>query len=175
MFGSKRRLLAKAARVRLVLTDCDGVLTDGGVYYSENGEMLKRFHMRDGMGVKRLRAEGIETGIVSGELSPSIAKRAEKLSIVELHLGIRDKLSLVTSLLSRLGLQWDEIAYIGDDVNDWDVLKRVGLSACPADAVPLVRETVDWVLSTRGGQGAFREFAERILQGKGKGDSKCCG
>lgn len=176
MFGiNRRRALRKAAKVRLVITDCDGVLTDGGVYYSETGEQMKRFHMRDGMGVKRLRAESVETAIVTGEFSPSISKRAEKLAIQELHLGARDKMKVVTELIQRRGIQWEEVAYIGDDVNDLEVLQRSGLSVCPADAVFQVKAVVDRVLKTRGGQGAFRELAELVLQGKGRGDSKVCG
>jgi 3-deoxy-D-manno-octulosonate 8-phosphate phosphatase (KDO 8-P phosphatase) len=156
-------LKKRAAAIRWVLTDCDGVLTDGGVYYSERGEEMKRFNMRDGMGVKRLRLAGIHTAIVTGEKSPSVARRAEKLGIVELHLGCRDKLALVTSLLARLELNWSQIAYIGDDINDMKVLRQAGLSASPADAVQSVRDCVHVVLEQRGGQGAFRELAELIL------------
>ncbi len=155
----------KASQICLVLTDCDGVLTDGGVYYSDQGEALKRFHMRDGMGVKRLRLAGIETGIVTGEMSPSVLKRAERLQITEVHLGARDKLVVVTQLLKLRNLKWENLAYIGDDVNDLPVLRRVGISACPADAVDAVRGSVQMVLRTPGGQGVFREFAEQILAG----------
>src|SRR5882757_5566807 len=106
----------KAKRIRLLLTDCDGVLTDNGVYYGDDGEVMKRFSIRDGMGVERLRKLcGIDTGIVTGELSPSVARRAEKLGIVELHLGVKDKLGKLSEILERTGLQWSEIAYIGDD------------------------------------------------------------
>ncbi len=156
-------LKKRAAAIRWVLTDCDGVLTDGGVYYSERGEEMKRFNMRDGMGVKRLRLAGIETAIVTGEKSPSVQRRAEKLGIKELHLGCRDKHSLVTSLVARLGVSWDQIAYIGDDINDLKVLRQAGLSASPADGVQTVRSSVHLVLESRGGHGAFRELAEFIL------------
>src|SRR5882757_9472655 len=110
------QLKKKAAGIKLLLTDVDGVLTDNGVYYSESGEVMKRFSIRDGMGVERLRKLcGIETGFVTGEVSPSVARRAEKLGITELHLGVKDKLGRLTEILERTQLQWSQIAYIGDD------------------------------------------------------------
>lgn len=149
--------------VKLVLTDCDGVLTDSGVYYSDAGEVMKRFSIRDGMGVQRLRSYGIETGIVTGESSGSVKKRAEKLGIEELHLGAKVKADVLKEIVQRRGLSLDEIAYIGDDVNDLEVLAMAGVTACPADAVYEVREQVDYVCQAKGGHGAFREFAEWIL------------
>ncbi len=157
----------KAARIKLVLTDCDGVLTDGGVYYGESGEVLKRFNIRDGMGVVRLRElAGVETGIVTGETSPSVVTRAAKLKITELYLGVGDKLSLLAGILSRLGLDASEVAFIGDDVNDLAILQAVGLSACPADATRENRAVVDYCCETNGGQGCFRELAELIIEAK---------
>jgi 3-deoxy-D-manno-octulosonate 8-phosphate phosphatase (KDO 8-P phosphatase) len=156
--------LDKARLIRLVLTDCDGVLTDGGVYYSERGERLKRFHLRDGMGVERLRKlADVETGIISGELSPSIRRRAEKLGITECHLGVKDKAATVQSIALRWAIPLSAIAYMGDDVNDCEAFSLVGLSACPNDAMEAVREKVDIVCQLKGGEGAFREFAEVIV------------
>ena len=156
--------LDKARLIRLVLTDCDGVLTDGGVYYSERGERLKRFHLRDGMGVERLRKlADVETGIISGELSPSIRRRAEKLGITECHLGVKDKAATVQSIALRWAIPLSAIAYMGDDVNDCETFSLVGLSACPNDAMEAVREKVDIVCQLKGGEGAFREFAEVIV------------
>ncbi|MGI4871415.1 MAG: KdsC family phosphatase [Janthinobacterium lividum] len=160
-------LAAKARRIKLVLTDCDGVLTDGGVYYGENGEVLKRFNIRDGMGVERLRAIGITTGIVTGERSPSVAKRAEKLKITELHLGIKDKAPLLHEILARTGLTAEQVAFIGDDTNDVEVLGLVGLAACPGDATRFAREAADYRCRARGGHGAFRELAELIISCQG--------
>lgn len=157
-------LRRKAANVRFVITDCDGVLTDGGVYYSDRGEEMKRFHMRDGMGVKLLRGYGVETAIVTGETSPSVVRRAEKLGIADLHLGVRDKLPLVEKVLAEKNLDWPSVAYIGDDVNDLEVLRRAGFTACPSDGVDDVKEVVNVVLRNRGGNGAFREFAEMIMK-----------
>ena len=162
---SEAQYKEQAKRIKLVLTDVDGVLTDNGVYYGEQGEVMKRFSIRDGMGVERLRKEcGIDTGIVTGELSPSVARRAEKLTITQLHLGIKDKLRRLNEIMTREGLSWEEIAFIGDDVNDLEVLQRVGLSACPGDAMPEVCAIVHYRCRERGGYGAFREFAEWIIQ-----------
>ena len=157
----------KASKIKLLLTDCDGVLTDGGVYYGENGEVLKRFDIRDGMGVERLKnLANVETGIITGEVSPSVKMRAEKLKITELHLGIKDKLALLASILERKNLQPDEVAYIGDDVNDLEIMQRIGFSACPADAMVFNRNIADYVCENKGGHGAFREFAELIIAAK---------
>jgi 3-deoxy-D-manno-octulosonate 8-phosphate phosphatase (KDO 8-P phosphatase) len=157
-------LKEKALKIKLVLTDNDGVLTDTGVYYSERGEEMKRFSIRDGMGVERLRnLFNIETGIVTGEYSGSIKKRAEKLKIKELYQGIKVKHNLLDEILQRNKIAASEIAYIGDDVNDLELIKLVGLSACPADGMIDVRSIVDYVCEHKGGNGAFREFAELIM------------
>jgi 3-deoxy-D-manno-octulosonate 8-phosphate phosphatase (KDO 8-P phosphatase) len=156
--------IEKATRIKLLLTDVDGVLTDNGVFYGESGEVLKRFSIRDGMGVERLRQlAGIETGIVTGELSPSVARRAEKLQITELHLGVKDKLGRLREIMERWRIDWDEIAYIGDDVNDLAVMEKAGLSACPADAMAQVSAIVHYHCVEKGGYGAFREFAEWLI------------
>src|ERR1700754_3665819 len=147
----------KAGKIKLLLTDVDGVLTDNGVFYGEGGEVLKRFSIRDGMGVERLRKiAGIDTGIVTGELSPSVARRAEKLQITHLHLGVKDKLGRLNEIMEKHGLSWEEIAFIGDDVNDLEVLQRVGLSASPADAMQAVSEIVHYHCREKGGYGSFR-------------------
>ena len=160
-------LLEKAAAIRLVLTDCDGVLTDAGVYYSASGEELKRFSFRDGMGVERLREIArVETGIITGEHSLIVTRRAEKLRIEELHLGIKNKKALLTGILERRGLRPEEVAYIGDDTNDEVIMRSVGLSACPADAVEDILSIADYICHKTGGHGAFREFAELIIRAK---------
>lgn len=154
----------KLSRIKLLLTDCDGVLTDGGVYYGESGEDLKKFNVRDGMGAERLKnIAGVTTGIITGELSPSVIKRAEKLKIDELHLGAKDKPAILKEILNRLGLQAEEVAYIGDDSNDLEIIRLAGFSACPSDALQFVKEGVDYVCETKGGEGCFRELAELII------------
>ena len=154
----------KGKRIRLVLTDVDGVLTDGGVYYGADGEVLKRFNIRDGMGVVRLRDAGIETGIVTGEISPSVSRRAEKLTIGRVVLGCVDKRGALEEILSEGRFTPEEIAYIGDDVNDLEIMRAVGLTATPADGLPQIREVADYICTLPGGHGAFREFAEFLLQ-----------
>jgi 3-deoxy-D-manno-octulosonate 8-phosphate phosphatase (KDO 8-P phosphatase) len=157
-------LAERARKIKLVLTDCDGVLTDTGVYYSPEGETMKRYSIRDGMGVERLRNMlGIETGIITGEESGSVLKRAEKLGIIYLYRGIKNKLSLLPEILSAAKLKSENIAFIGDDVNDLELLKEVGLSASPADGTDFVKNVVHYICRNNGGNGAFREFAELII------------
>ncbi|MFD1468504.1 KdsC family phosphatase [Hymenobacter caeli] len=156
-------LQARARRIKLLLTDCDGVLTDNGVYYSERGEEMKRFSIRDGMGVERLRAVGVDTGIMTGETSGSVQRRADKLRITELHLGIKDKPARLHEIMARTGLTAEEIAFIGDDTNDVEILKLVGLAACPGDATRFARAVADFHCETAGGHGCFREVAEFII------------
>jgi YrbI family 3-deoxy-D-manno-octulosonate 8-phosphate phosphatase len=162
--SSLDNIAQRASRVRLLITDCDGVLTDGGVYYSEQGEVMKRFNIRDGMGVERLRKlAGVETGIISGELSASIRRRAEKLGIEECHLGIKEKAATLESIASRRQVPLEAIAYIGDDVNDLEIFALGGLCACPSDALEQVKERADYICRLKGGEGAFREFAELVI------------
>lgn len=163
-------LVRRAAATRLLVTDVDGVLTDGGVYYSARGEELKRFSIRDGMGVERLRDAGVETAIITGERSESVARRAEKLGITRLVLGARDKRRALAELIETTGLATVELAYIGDDVNDLpalEIVARAGLTSAPADAMPEVRAVAHHPCAARGGHGAFRDFAEWILRLKG--------
>ena len=154
----------KAKKIKLILTDNDGVLTDTGVYYSPKGEEFKRFSIRDGMGVERLLSEvNIETGIITGETFGSINKRAEKLKITELYTGIREKEKVFPSILKNKKISAENIAYIGDDYNDLEIIKLVGLSACPADAMPIIQSLVDYICLNKGGNGAFRDFAELLI------------
>ena len=126
--------------------------------------LSKRFHIRDGMGVERLRKlAGIDTAVVSGEGSPALKKRAEKLSITECHLGIEDKAAVLQTIAARRGLPLTALAYIGDDVNDLEAMALAGLSACPGDAFQDVREQAHIVCAAHGGHGAFREFAEILI------------
>lgn len=161
---SNKELNQKAQKIKLLLTDCDGVLTDCGVYYGENGEVLKKFNIRDGMGVERLRKlANIETGIITGETSPSVIKRAEKLKIEELHLGIKDKVLVLEQIIKDRNITAEQIAYIGDDVNDIELMKKVGLTACPADAISFTRNIANYICENKGGEGCFREFVELII------------
>lgn len=160
------QLRARASAIRLVVSDVDGVLTDAGVYYSADGEALKRFSMRDGMGIELLRLAGVRTAWLTREDSAIVAARARKLSVDALWAGQRDKGEALPRLARELGCEARAVAYIGDDVNDLGALAWVseaGLSACPADAAPAVSAAVHFVTSARGGYGAFRELCELIL------------
>lgn len=164
-------LRRRAGRVRLVITDCDGVLTDAGVYYTARGELARRFSLRDGMGVERLRQQGIATAIVSGELSLSIRRRAEKLKIEGCYLGVGNKEALLERILDEHGVSLAEVACIGDDLNDRGLFERigaVGLSGAPADAMPELLALAHFQCNRMGGHGAFREFAEWILALRGE-------
>ena len=162
----------RATNIRLLLADCDGVLTDNGVYYSDLGEEMKRFSIRDGMGVALLRNIGIETGIISGESSRSLQQRADKLRINHLYLGVANKLQQVKALANHHNIPLDAIAYIGDDVNDTEVLTelhKISLTAVPSDAIPSVHSYAHYICEATGGHGAFREFSDWIL------DLRCTG
>jgi 3-deoxy-D-manno-octulosonate 8-phosphate phosphatase (KDO 8-P phosphatase) len=159
-------LRARALRLRLVLTDSDGVLTDGGVYYSDQGEALRRFTVRDGMGVERLRLAGIGTAIVTRERAGCVERRAAKLRLPHLFLGVLDKAAQLPAILAETGLGVEELAYIGDDVNDLGIMAAIGergLTAAPADAMPEVAAICHHRCTARGGHGAFRDFAEWLL------------
>ncbi len=164
---SPDEFIDRAKSIRLLLTDNDGVLTDNGVYYSGRGEELKRYSIRDGMGVERLETAGIKTGIMTGETSSNLQKRAEKLRIKHLYLGVKNKRSRLEEVLAETELGIAEIAYMGDDVNDLEVMRMVadsGLTACPADATDFVRPVVHYICKSNGGHGAFREFAEMLIR-----------
>ncbi|HET6900763.1 MAG TPA: 3-deoxy-D-manno-octulosonate 8-phosphate phosphatase [Vicinamibacteria bacterium] len=165
--GDALDLAARARRVRVVLTDCDGVLTDGGVYYSEDGEAFKRFNVRDGMGVERLREAGVLTAIVTRELSGTVSRRAAKLGSLRVYAGVVDKAAHLPWILDDLAVGMTEVAYIGDDVNDLGVITEVhahGLTAAPSDAMPEIIDAVHYRCRRAGGFGAFRDFAEWLLR-----------
>lgn len=153
---------------KLVITDIDGVWTDGGMYYTAEGDMMKKFSVRDGWGVAMLRQHGIETVIMTGENMQIVVQRAMKLRIKEhCYIGVRNKLKLAEQLCAELHLSLQDIAFIGDDINDLPLLRAVGFSAAPADASDYIQKEVDYVTNRKGGQGAFREFVEKILSDSG--------
>lgn len=167
-----RRLRAARARVlkrvRLFATDVDGVLTDAGMYYSESGEELKKFNTRDGMGIKLLQQAGLITAFITKEKTALVERRGAKLAVPEVHQGVDDKLAVLKQLASKYGLTLNQIAYVGDDVNDVEALQNVGFAAAPADAVPPVLKVVHYVCRKKGGEGAVREVADMILAGQAK-------
>ncbi|HBL74606.1 MAG: acylneuraminate cytidylyltransferase [Bacteroidetes bacterium GWF2_42_66] len=150
--------------IKLVLTDIDGVWTDGGMYYDQTGNEWKKFNTSDSAGVLFLRLLEIPMGIITGENTEIVRSRAEKLKITELHMGIKNKLETAKTLCEKYGVSLKEVAYIGDDINDIPMLDSVGFSACPANAPDYVKSHATLVLKKKGGDGAFREFVEYILE-----------
>jgi len=162
-------LKKKLEKIKFVLSDNDGVLTDTGVYFSKDGEEFKRFSIRDGMGVERLRKyAGGETIIITGEESGSVKARAEKLKIKEYYLGVKKKEEVLSEIMRKNGVTPDEIAYVGDDSNDFEIMKLIGFKATPADGMSFIKEICDYVCENKGGNGAFREVAELIIAFKTK-------
>ena len=161
-----RETARRARQIQLVVSDVDGVLTDAGVYYSARGEELKRFSMRDGMGVERLREARIETSFLTREDSPIVVQRAHKLRVTHLHLAVQDKREFMARWLAKLGIATAHVAYIGDDINDLEAMRFVaeqGLTGAPSDAVPEVLREAHFCATQAGGHGAFRQFADLII------------
>ena len=149
--------------IKMFLTDCDGCLTDGGMYYSEHGDELKKFNTRDGMGFALLRKRGIITGIITSEDVDLNRRRAEKLKLDILEAGCKDKLETIKRICGERGIALGNVCYIGDDINDIEVIKAVGYGCCPADAMPEVRNEADYVTKAKGGEGVIREITEHII------------
>jgi len=165
-------LKEKLEKIKVVFTDNDGVLTDTGVYYSSKGEEFKRFSIRDGMGIERLRKyAGIETIIITGEESGSVKARAEKLNIKEYYLSVKKKEDLLAEIMKKNNVKPEQIAFIGDDSNDYELMKMIGFKVTPADGMNFIKEICDYVCENRAGFGAFRELAELILAFQYKPDS----
>jgi 3-deoxy-D-manno-octulosonate 8-phosphate phosphatase (KDO 8-P phosphatase) len=161
-------LAARCRALRLVLTDVDGVLTDGTVLILPDGREAKSFHIRDGLGMVLARRAGLRLGLLSGRASESVAARAAELRLDVVRQGVSDKRAVFEEILREQGLRAPEVAYMGDDLNDLCVLTEVGLSAAPADAPFEVRAQAFMVTDARGGQGCFREFLEAILKARGQ-------
>jgi 3-deoxy-D-manno-octulosonate 8-phosphate phosphatase (KDO 8-P phosphatase) len=148
---------------KLILTDIDGVWTDGGMYYDNTGNEFKKFNTSDSAGVLFCKLLSIPVGIITGEKNNIVQNRANKLGIEILFMGIKNKLQLVEDLCVKYNISISEVAYIGDDINDILVLKKVGISGCPADAPKYVKKHCNMILDKEGGAGVFREFVEKIL------------
>lgn len=170
---SNQKLLNKAKNIRLLLLDVDGVLTDGRLYYGNNGEELKAFNIQDGLGIKLLQRNGIQVGIITGRSSELLARRASELGIELVIQGREDKLTALGEILDgkHASYQMEEIAFLGDDLPDVAVIRRVGLGVAVANATSFVIENAHWQTATKGGDGAVRELAEMLLQAQGKLES----
>ena len=157
----------KAKKVRLFLVDVDGVLTDGGIVYDGGGREIKRFHVRDGHGIKMLQRAGVEVGIITGRTSDAVTVRARELGISLVRQGAWDKLDVWREILAEKGFSPTETAYVGDDIVDVPLMRQVGFAAAVADAESYVREAADFVSTRPGGQGAVREIIEFVLRSSG--------
>ena len=166
---------SRASRIRLMAFDVDGVMTDGGLCYTDDGHELKTFNVQDGLGVKLLQRGGVELASVTGRSSGVVAARAADLGIEHVFQGVADKRATVGELLARLGFHWPECAFMGDDLIDLPVMMRCGLAIAPANARPVVRERAHALTDSAGGHGAVREAAEFILAAQGKLDHLLAG
>lgn len=158
-----KKILDKARRVKFLLLDVDGVMTDGTIYLDADGRETKAFNIYDGTGIHLIRKAGVQVGIITGRQSTIVEYRARELEISEVHQKILDKLKVYDALLRKYGLQDSEMAYMGDDVIDLPVLERVGLSVAVPNAHPDVKNRVDWVTQKAGGYGAVRELTDLLL------------
>ena len=154
--------------IKLVLLDVDGTLTDGGIYRGNNGEELKRFNVKDGYAIVNAQKLGIEFGIITGRKSELVEIRSNELKIKYLYQGISEKTVILEEIMQKTGLKKEEIAYMGDDLNDILIMKQSGLTRAPKDAADEVIQIVDFVSGKNGGSGAVREFVEYILKKDGK-------
>ena len=175
MTTNNQKLINRAKAISLLLLDVDGVLTDGRLYYGNNGEELKAFNIQDGLGIKLLQRNGIQVGIITGRSSELVARRASELGITLIVQGREDKLTALQETLNAIDkesrLPMEQIAFLGDDLPDVAVIRRVGLGVAVANARPFVVENAHWQTTTSGGHGAVRELAEMILQAQGKLDT----
>ena len=160
-------LLEKAALVRMLVLDVDGVLTDGRLYFDNSGNEMKAFSTRDGLGMRSLQACGIELALITGRQSEIVKRRAEQLGIAHVYQGSNDKLDAYLHLLGKTGMKEQQVCYAGDDWIDLPVLQRAGLAVTVADADQAVRDSVHWVTSREGGKGAVREISNLILAAQG--------
>lgn len=164
-------LLQRTQAIKLAIFDVDGVLTEGKLYFLVDGSEFKTFNTLDGQGIKMLINSGIRTAIISGRKTPVVERRAQNLGIQHLYQGREDKLDVLDELLAELGLTYEQVAYLGDDLPDLPVIRRVGLGMAVASANQFVREHAHGVTQARGGEGAAREFCELIMRGQGTLDA----
>jgi 3-deoxy-D-manno-octulosonate 8-phosphate phosphatase (KDO 8-P phosphatase) len=158
----------RAAHIKAVVFDVDGVLTDGGLWFGPDGEALKRFDVKDGHAIVLARLTNLPVCILTARTSPIVEVRAQELKITKVFQGRREKGPAFDELAAELGIAPKEIAYMGDDINDLPAMSRCGFSGCPSDAVTLVKESVDFISTRPGGKGAVREFIEVLLHATGR-------
>lgn len=159
----KAELREKCKKIKLVLTDVDGVLTDGGMYYSEKGEVMKKFNTKDGMAVELLSNKNIKTILITREKSIIAKKRSEKINASEIYLNVRDKKKELQKIMKKYNIKSSEIAYVGDDVNDIEIMKKVGISFTPSDGNNAVKQISNHICVCKGGEGVLREVADLLV------------
>jgi 3-deoxy-D-manno-octulosonate 8-phosphate phosphatase (KDO 8-P phosphatase) len=168
MRKTRQSLKTKAKKIKLLLLDVDGVLTDGTIILDNGGNELKAFHVRDGHGIKLAQRSGITVGIITGRKSEVVNIRARELGIHDVHQGAHEKIIAYESIIAKYGVADNEVAYMGDDVVDLEIFKRVGMAVGVADADPAIRSHVDMITRTEGGRGAVRECINFILESQSK-------
>jgi len=152
------------AKIKLIVADVDGTLTDGGMYIGDSGEEFKKFNTKDGMGFKILIKQGYKVGVISASHSKkTVLKRAEILGMQYYYVGNENKTLVIEEWMKGMDIGYEAVAYIGDDINDLEIIEKAGFSACPADAVAIIKERVNIVLEKKGGEGCFREMVDRFF------------
>lgn len=162
--SSEQKTPEDLASVKLLILDSDGVLTDGGVYIDEEGREMRRFNIKDGAGIKRLQAAGIPVAIISSAAARPVESRARTLGVTDVFVGARDKVEVADRLRQKYALQWEQIGFVGDDVADLDLLRRVGFPVAVGDAIDEVKSVAKLVLERAGGHGAVRELSDLLVQ-----------
>jgi 3-deoxy-D-manno-octulosonate 8-phosphate phosphatase (KDO 8-P phosphatase) len=161
-------ITARAQRIKLLLMDCDGVLTDGRLWLTSDGDEQKAFHARDGQGISLLHRAGLQTGIITGRTSLAVDRRAQDLKMSYVRQYAKDKIKALEEILAEAGVTTDECAYIGDDVGDIPVMRRVGLAVAVSDAVEETKQAAQYITALKGGQGAVREVCDLVLKAQGR-------
>ncbi|HET7361376.1 MAG TPA: HAD hydrolase family protein [Salinimicrobium sp.] len=154
-------------KIKLIVSDVDGVWTDGSFYYSKEGDSIRKFTTKDSYGVSLCRLMKIPVLILSTEKNPMVKQRMKKLKVKHVQLGIGNKYNYLLKFCKKYDMELSEVAYVGDDMNDYHLLGKIGIFGCPADAYPKIKNKADLVLTTKGGNGVFREFVERLLEQEG--------
>lgn len=165
----RQNLIEKCNRIKLILTDVDGVLTDGGMYYSKRCDIIKKFNVKDGMGVNILLRNGIKTVIITKEKSRIVEKWGKEMNVSKILMNVKKKELEMGKICKRFKVKSEEVAFIGDDVNDIELMKKVGFAVTPNDAVDIAKKSADFICKKDGGKGAFRELVDLILTKKSHG------
>ena len=166
MVKSKNQITRLGKKIQIVITDVDGALTDGGMYYSDKGESLKKFNTRDGMGFELLRKSNIRTIIMTREKSNIVKERGKKIKADDVYQGILQKEILLNEICKKNKISPEYVAYIGDDINDQKIMQKAGLSFTPNDGMEIIKKNVDYICKMKGGDGVFREVADLIIKCK---------